>query len=186
MGTLEIIGSILTLAGIYLAAQGKITAWPLQLIASVLYTWVFFTVHLFGEALLQLIYAFLSLYGWWMWLSDKKIATHFTVSYLTLKQWSMINLMGMAFTFLIAQFQFHFLPTDLPYLDSFILVFAFIAQWMQAVRKIENWLYWVLLDIIAAGIYWHKDLQLTAALYLALAVIAIRGWVQWHQHYHRT
>jgi nicotinamide mononucleotide transporter len=184
VSTLEALGVICTLTGIYYAAYGKIIAWPLQIMASLFYIWIFFTVHLFAETLLQGIYVVLAVYGWWAWSSGVKKHTPFTVTLLSKSQWIRINLLGLLLTGIIAQFQIHFLPTDVPYLDSFIFVFGLLAQWMQAAKKIENWLYWIIVDISAAGIYWHKNLPLSAGLYLILAVIALKGWRQWHRHYY--
>lgn len=182
MNVIEIIGVFCTLTGIYLATQRKIFTWPLQIIASVLYTWLFFKAHLFGEALLQLLYALLAIYGWRMWTTKEKRV--FTASYLSLKQGVILNTVAILATLLIAQLQVHFLPTNVPYLDSFIFTFGIFAQWMQASYKIENWLYWIILDITAAGIYWHTQLYFTAGLYIVLALIALYGWKQWHRSHH--
>ncbi len=73
------------------------------------------------------------------------------------------------------------MPTDVPYLDSTLFVFGLIAQWMQARKQIENWPYWIVLDVIGAGVYIHKALYLTAVLYLVLAALAAWGWRQWRR-----
>jgi nicotinamide mononucleotide transporter len=181
MSLLEGVGAVCTLVGIYYATHGKVIAWPFQLGSSLIYTQLFFTAHLFAETLLQGLYAVLAVYGWWTWSS--KVEKPIYITRLSFWQWLIINLFGLALTGIIAKFQLHFLPTDVPYLDAFICVFGLLAQWMQTAKKIENWLYWVILDIIAAGIYWHKNLQLTAGLYLILAALALKGWIQWYRHY---
>lgn len=183
MSVLEIIGVISTLAGICFAARGKIIAWPLQILASIIYTWLFFSARLFGEMLLQGIYVILAFYGWWVWTTGRQRNKTFAVTRLTRRQWIGLNTAGIILTLAIARFQVHFLPTDVPYLDSFIFVFGLLAQWMQAGKKIENWPYWIILDITAAGIYWHKDLALTAGLYLVLAMLALHGWIKWQRDY---
>ena len=186
MSILEAIGVICTLVGVYCAAYGKVIAWPLQMAASLIYSWVFFTLHLFGETLLQGIYIVLAIYGWSAWKIAAAKPTPFKVTFLSKSQWILLNLLGLLLTGIIGQFQLYFLPTDVPYIDSFIFVFGILAQWMQASKKIENLPYWIILDIIAAGIYWDKNLRLTAGLYLILAALALHGWIQWHRHYYRA
>lgn len=181
MSVVEIVGFVLTLTAIGLAAKGHILTWPLQIIASLLYVYLFFSVNLFGESALQLIYAGIAAYGWMNWGKTKNQGFVLQVFKLTKKEWIVINTAGIALLFIVANLQVQFLPTDVPYLDSSVFIFGLLAQWMQAKKKIENWLYWIVLDLISAGIYWYKDLHLTAVLYLILTCLACYGWLQWRK-----
>ncbi|KPC49189.1 nicotinamide riboside transporter PnuC [Amantichitinum ursilacus] len=184
MSVLEIIGFITTLLAIWLATREHVLTWPLQLIASLLYVYLFVDAHLFGESVLQFIYAALAIYGWWCWRKPKTnevVVPVLPVSRLTRQQWLLYNGLGIAGTLIVSQLQVNFLPTDVPYLDSTLFVFGLIAQWMQARKQIENWPYWIVLDVIGAGVYLHKALYLTAVLYLVLAALAAWGWRQWRR-----
>ncbi|BCL75964.1 transporter [Jeongeupia sp. HS-3] len=181
MSSLEIIGFIATLAGITLATRGHVLTWPLQLCASLLYVWLFLDAQLFGESALQLVYAALAIYGWWHWHRKSPQAPALPISRLGRREAIALNGAALAATAAVSTMQVHFLPTDVPVLDSTVFVFGLLAQWLQARKKIENWLYWIVLDLIAAGIYWHKDLQLTALLYLILTALAASGWWQWRK-----
>lgn len=185
MSNLEIIGFVTTLLGIWLATRGHVLTWPLQLVASLLYVYLFLDAHLFGESVLQFIYAVLAIYGWWSWqhkpVSETGSTRSLPISQMSRREWVWINLLGVACTAGVATMQVHFLPTDVPVLDSAIFVFGLLAQWLQARKRIENWLYWIVLDTVAAGVYWHKSLQLTALLYLILAALAAWGWWQWRR-----
>ena len=181
MSAVEIIGFVLSLLGIYLATRGHIFTWPLQIIASLLYVYLFLQVNLFGESLLQLVYAAMAAYGWFNWRKSAAMHGTFSIQRLSAKEWLLINTLGIALLVGVALFQVLFLPTDVPYLDSSVFVFGLLAQWMQARKKIENWLYWIVLDLISAGIYWYKDLHLTAVLYLILTGLALLGWLQWRK-----
>jgi nicotinamide mononucleotide transporter len=180
LSILEIIGFIASLLGIWLATRSHVLTWPLQLLASLLYVWLFFDAHLFGESLLQFVYAALALYGWWVW---KKNATDtsLAISKLTCREWLIVAGGGTLLTLLVTRFQVQFLPTDVPLLDSGIFVFGLLAQWMQARKKIENWPFWIVLDLIAAGVYAYKGLHLTAVLYVILTALAVSGWISWRK-----
>lgn len=184
MSNLEIIGFVTTLLGIWLATRGHVLTWPLQLVASLIYVYLFVDAHLFGESVLQFVYAALAIYGWWCWRkpqSGQVPLPELANSRLTGKQWLLFNGVGLLLTLIVGRFQTQFLPTDVPYLDSALFVFGLIAQWMQARKLIENWLYWVVLDLVGGWVYWHKSLNLTATLYLILAGLAVVGWWQWRR-----
>ena len=69
----------------------------------------------------------------------------------------------------------------LPYWDAFILVFSLIAQWLQARKKLENWPGWLVVNTVAVGVYWVKDLRLTAGLYVIFWLLALWGWREWQR-----
>ncbi|QKJ67675.1 nicotinamide mononucleotide transporter [Deefgea piscis] len=180
MSSIEIIGFVISLLAIYLATRQHRFTWPLQIIASLLYVYLFLNAHLYGESLLQLVYAGIAAYGFYHWRNQTQ-NDDVKIERLSRKEWLYINAAGIVLLLLVAQFQVQFLPTDVPYLDSSVFIFGLIAQWMQARKKIENWIYWIVLDLISAGIYWYKDLQLTAVLYLILTVLALTGWLTWRK-----
>ncbi|WP_028455920.1 nicotinamide riboside transporter PnuC [Chitinilyticum litopenaei] len=176
----EIAGFILTLLAITLAARGHVLTWPLQLVASALYVALFLEYHLFGEAALQGIYAVLAIYGWWHWWHGT--AQHaLPVSCMSRREMLLLGTAAALATLALAQFQIHFLPTDVPVLDSAIFCFGLLAQWLQAQKRLENWACWIVLDLLAAGIYVHKALYLTAVLYVLLAILAAWGWRRWQR-----
>lgn len=179
---LEIAGTLCSLGGIYFATQGRRLAWPLQIIGSTIYLPLFWETHLFAQGILHLFYMGLGVYGWFNWRPSDASSKAFIVSRLSRAQWIYLNLLGILATVAIGQLQTHFLPADIPYLDSSILVFGLIAQWMQAAKKIENWGYWIILDTVAAIIYWYKGLFLVAGLYMIYTWIALYGWRHW-RHY---
>jgi nicotinamide mononucleotide transporter len=180
MSLIEIIGFVLTLVAIALAARGHVWTWPLQLVASLLYVGLFFKFQLFGEATLQGVYAVLAVYGGLQWRGNVSQPT-LAVRHLSKKEWLLINAVGLALTALVSTLQIQFLPTDVPVLDSSIFVFGLLAQWMQAKKRIENWPYWIVLNLLASGVYFYKTLYITSVLYVLLALLAIWGWRNWRQ-----
>ncbi|WP_047396831.1 nicotinamide riboside transporter PnuC [Chitinibacter sp. ZOR0017] len=184
MTALEIIGFALTILAIALAARSHVLTWPLQLVASVLYVWLFAQFNLFGEATLQAVYAVLAVYGWLQWRQRRLDATtvvKLPVQRLSRNEWWLINGVGVLATAAVANLQIHFLPTDVPVLDSAIFVFGLLAQWMQATKRLENWPYWIVLNLLASGVYFYKSLHITGVLYLLLAGLAVWGWRNWQR-----
>jgi nicotinamide mononucleotide transporter len=67
----------------------------------------------------------------------------------------------------------------LPHWDAFILVFSLISQWLQARKRLECWTGWVIVNVVAIGVYFAKDLRLTSGLYLIFLLMAVWGWREW-------
>ncbi|HTO03428.1 MAG TPA: nicotinamide mononucleotide transporter family protein, partial [Opitutus sp.] len=69
----------------------------------------------------------------------------------------------------------------LPHWDAFILVFSLIAQWWQARKRLECWGGWMIVNVVAVGVYWAKDLRLFAGLYLVFFAMAVAGHLAWRK-----
>lgn len=184
MTQLEIGGFALTLAGIALAARNHWATWPLQMLAGAIYVWLFFSFQLFGEAALNGLYVLLAMYGLLQWRRGSARRA-LAISRMSAGEHLLFWCLGAAGTVGVAQLQVHFLPTDLPWLDSTVFVFGVLAQWLQARRKLDNWPIWIALDLLAAGIYFHKGLSVTGALYVLLAILAAWGWQDWRRRLRR-
>jgi nicotinamide mononucleotide transporter len=72
---------------------------------------------------------------------------------------------------------------SLPYIDAFTTVFALLATWMVVKKVLQNWLIWVVVDLVAAGMYWHKSLNYTALLFLIYTIMAAVAYVLWKKKY---
>jgi nicotinamide mononucleotide transporter len=74
-----------------------------------------------------------------------------------------------------------FTDASVPYGDAFTTVASLIAQWLMARKRLESWLFWISVDVIAIGIYWYKGLQLTSGLYAVFLVLATVGLFAWRR-----
>lgn len=178
---IEVLGFVLSLLAIWLAARNKVATWPLQVISSLIYVYLFYVYALPGEATLNFIYCLLALYGWWGWRPDSPHHRAFTIQRMTRQQWLAGLVLGTMATGVLAQWQFKLGITDLPVLDSGVFVFGLIAQYLQARRLLGNWLWWVVIDLVSAGIYGYKGLYITAVLYVIFTVLAVQGWRTWRR-----
>jgi nicotinamide mononucleotide transporter len=138
MSLVEIIGFVLTLLAISLATRGKILTWPLQIIASLLYVYLFLSVNLFGESVLQLIYAGIATYGWLNWGKTQSQGVSLQVFKLSKKEWLVINAIGISLMLLVAQLQVQFLPTDVPYLDSTVFILVCWRNGCKQIKKLKT------------------------------------------------
>lgn len=74
-----------------------------------------------------------------------------------------------------------FTNSDVPWIDSLATALSFVATWMLARKKIENWLFWIVADVLSIGLYWYKAMYPTLALFIVLVVLAFVGYFRWRK-----
>ena len=191
MSSWEIIGTVLGVFGVWLMIRQNIWGWPVGLVQVAVYAWVFFDAKLYSDTILQAAFFLIQAYGWWHWLRGARLrraerdregevpSARLPVTRLsgpTIVRWIAV---GAVLTAGWGLFMHRTTDAALPWWDAFILVFSLIAQWLQARKNIENWPAWVVVNTVAIGVYWAKDLRLTSGLYLIFWMMALWGWRAW-------
>lgn len=192
----EITGALLGVLGVWLMIRQNIWGWPVGLVQVSVYAWVFYEAKLYSDVILQGFFFGLQAYGWVHWLGNRgaretspasgppdggAAAPTLPVTRLTpaaMAAWVAIGAIVSAAWGTSMQ-----RATDaaLPHWDAFILVFSLIAQWLQARKKLECWAGWIIVNTVAIGVYWAKDLFLTAGLYALFWLMAAWGWREWRR-----
>jgi len=181
---LEWIGFITTIACVYLAAKQNIWNWPIGIISVVTYMVVFFKSQLFGDAGLQIYFLGTSIYGWYFWIK-KKEANEKPVTSLTFKQLLWVLLATLVLAGSLGLFLKNYTPTNVPYIDGFCTSISFIAQILMTRKILQNWAFWIFVDICYVPLYLYKNLYLTSILYIVLLVLAYLGHVDWRKEYRK-
>ena len=163
---------------VLLASRSNIWCWLMGIISSLLYIYINITHQLFQDAILQTYYVVAGFYGWWLWNKKGNAEEATSVNSFSLQQNLKLIFFG---ALLVPFFGFVFarLGNSLSYFDSAVTVFSFIATWMTAKKILQNWLYWIAIDLLAATMYFIKDLRATSCLYLFLSALAIYGYFEW-------
>ncbi len=184
MSSWEIIGTVLGVIGVWLMIRQNVWGWPVGLVQVAVYAWVFFDAKLYSDTILQGAFFLIQAYGWGHWLRGGKNRAGSAPAVLpvtrlagaTVAAWIVA---GAVLTVAWGFFMHRTTDAALPWWDAFILVFSLIAQWLQARKNIENWPAWLVVNTVAIGVYWAKDLRLTSGLYLIFWVMALWGWRAW-------
>ncbi len=178
---LEITGFITGVLGVWLTIRRKILCFPIGIINVLIYAYLFQSenVRLYADALLQIIYLILLIYGWMVWNRSKNEKEEIrTVSILLAKK---LVIIGVLSTIALGVFLSHYTNASLPYLDAILTIISLIAQWMIAKKMIENWLLWIVVNTIYIPLYVYKGLAFTSILYLLFLILAINGWYNWRK-----
>lgn len=174
----EIGGTFFGILGVWLTIKQNIFCFPAGIVNVALYAYLFFSTKLYSDAALQIIYIILLVYGWIQW-NRKVLHDETAVSKIDKGLLAILLILGTAATFFLGTFLYNKTDAALPYLDAATTSFSLIAQWMIAKKKIENWIIWIIADVIYVGMYIYKSLFLTSVLYFIFILLAVKGYTEW-------
>ncbi len=184
---IEVAGALTGLIAVYFQIKGKIIFWPISLINVLLYIYVYFNSRLYAEVSLQLYYFVVSIYGWYFWMSGKtKNKTKLQITTCSKKLVLILLLIFVITFFIMANILKKYTNTDVPYIDAFVTSLSFIATWLLAKKKIENWLVWIFVDAVSVGVYIYKELYATIVLFAVLTILAVVGYNSWKNKLYKT
>jgi nicotinamide mononucleotide transporter len=185
---LELIAVVASLLYVVLAAKGSIWCWPAAILSTVLYTVIFYDVYLWMDSVLQLYYLLMAVYGWFCWHKNNPSKTHTDSNRLLYSQWTLqrhsliivlLTLVSLVLGWVMATYT----PAHFPYLDSATTVFAVFATYLITQKVLENWLYFIVIDLVSIYLYLEKGLIPTAALFGSFVILAAYGYWQWRKQY---
>lgn len=177
---LEGIAAAFGVVSVFLSTRQNIWSWPTAIVNVTLYTIVFYQGQLYGQMGLQTVYLVLSIYGWYQWLHGGEKRTELRVSRASLRLLAVLGALNVLACVALAWLLRH---TDaaLPWLDSALTTTSLIAQWMMTRKILENWVIWIVLDVVYVPMFLSQGLYATAALYAAFLVLAFMGLVEWRR-----
>lgn len=179
MESLENLAVLLGLANIVLIVRRSLWNYPFGIAMVAIYFFIFFETKLYSDALLQIFFLIVQLYGWWCWIKGRDTAGELIVERLSARamlQWTI----GLALATALWGWLMHsFTDAAFPWWDASVAMISVGAQIMLSRRYIENWALWVLVDADALGLYATKGLEKTAILYGVFLIVAAWGWWEW-------
>ena len=185
MTTLEIIAVVLALVYVVLAAREHIACWPAALGSSLIYLYLLLQADLYLESGLQIFYALMAVVGWWAWTHTpaSQDAETRPVTMMTGREHLLSLLMGASFTLGMGYYFSTYTEAAMPYWDAFTTGFALLTTYWVTMKKLENWLYWVVIDAVSIYLYFSRELYLSGVLFLVYTIIAVVGYFQWRRAY---
>lgn len=179
MNWVELVGAIISAWAVWLTAQRKPWCWPIGLLSVLIYSWIFVDARLYSDALLQVAFAVLIVYGWHRWLHNLGEDGRVRVAPLPPAQAALHIVLGVAGALALGFAMHRYTDAALPWLDAALTSFSLVAQWWQGRRHIAAWWLWIAVDVIYVGEYVYKHLMITSVLYAGFIVLAIMGLRAW-------
>jgi len=184
MSPWEALAVALAIAYLLLAMRESLWCWCCAFISTAIYTFIFWDVSLLMQSGLNVFYMAMAVYGWWQWRKGgarhQGVAIHRWRPVAHIQVISLILLVTLISGYLLAENT----QAVWPYVDAFTTWASVVTTWMVARKVLENWLYWIVIDLVSAVLYFDRELYLTALLFSVYVVIVIFGYFSWKKHEH--
>lgn len=200
---LEAIAAFFGLLSVIFSMIKKVWVFPTGMISTFIYVYLLFNWGLYGDTMINAYYFIMSVYGWYFWLyggSNEKEASISIMNPQEKKQAIGIFLATILLVLIVYYFKpyiengfdrlqlanLSFQYDWIQYVDSITTAIFFVGMWLMARKKVENWVFWIVGDIISVPMYLVKGYAITAGQYLIFIVPAVVGLILWYQDYKKT
>jgi nicotinamide mononucleotide transporter len=178
---LEIIAVIFGLLSVWYAKKDNILVFPTGLINTSIYVFLLWKWSLLGDMMINAYYFVMSIYGWYHWTRKKGDEDVYPISKITKEEIKFSFVLFIStILFVVAIYHiFNKFTNWLSYVDTFITGIFFVGMWLMAKRKIENWIFWIVGNIISVPLYFTKGYTFTSIQYILFTIIAVFGYLEW-------
>ena len=182
---LEFLAVILGILSVFFAKMNKIAVYPTGMISTGIFVYLLFQFELLGDMIINTYFFFMSIYGWYYWSYKKDGDIVNKISFGSINDYLIslfIFLISLIFVSNIYK-SFNLFTSWTAYIDTITTGLFFVAMWLMARRKVENWIFWIIGDIISIPLYFYKGLAITTIQYFIFTIIAIMGYISWKKIY---
>jgi len=180
----EIGAVIFAIAYLILAARENVWCWFWGILSCGLWAYAaFFLYDLYVDALLQIFYIIISFLGLYQWLYGSSEKKALPITWLTWREHFWVISVGIIASLLVGYFFDEYTPAAATYWDAFTTVFSIMITFMVIQKKIDNWLYWLVVDTVYVFLYWSRGGYLFAVLFVVYLVIVMLGFLRWRQQW---
>lgn len=187
MNYLEILGTIVGLVYLWLEYKASIWLWVANVVMPAIYVVVYYQAGLYADFGINIYYLIISFYGIFWWWKGRRTSdgnqqqkdTELNIVNTPNRMWKRLATVFIVLLVLIAFILIQYTDSTVPWLDSLTTALSIVAMWMLAHKYVEQWLVWIVVDAVCAGLYIYKELYFTAGLYALYTVIAYYGYKKW-------
>ncbi|WP_193434709.1 nicotinamide riboside transporter PnuC [Confluentibacter citreus] len=178
---LEAVVLVTGIASVWYAKKENILVYPTGLIATVISVYLLLLDKLYGDMMINFYFSIMSIYGWWNWSRTENNQKVVKISRTNTKE-KMIGLglffLTVAFTYVVYSI-FGNEITISNYVDMVTSGMFFTAMWYMAKKKIENWMLWIIADIMTVPLYAYRGLGILSFQYIIFTILAIQAYFLW-------
>ena len=184
MNYLEILGTMVGIIYLILEYRASIYLWIAGIIMPAIYIFVYYNAGLYADFGINIYYLLAAIYGWivWKWGKREKktdVEDELPITKMPLRIYPLLATVFVLAWLGIAYILANYTNSDVVWLDSFTTALSIVGMWMLAHKYVEQWLSWIAVDAVSAGLYIYKELYFTAGLYALYTIIAIFGYIKW-------
>ena len=177
----EIVAAILAIAYLILAMLQDIRCWVAWIISSLMYFFVMYSANLYMEALLQIFYIFIGLYGLYQWRFKADVKDALKITTWSVKNHLIVIGALVFLTSLSGYVLMIYTAAASPFIDAFTTWGAIAASYLVAKKILENWFYWFVIDFVSVFLFISRELYPTALLFIVYLVLVVIGYSAWRK-----
>ena len=193
---LEAVAVFFGLLSVFFSIKKNIWVYPTGIISTVLFVYILYVFGLFGDMMINFYYTIMSIYGWVLWSKSTEDHVHVEVFWANKREWIIAGILFVLSLLFVALVYYYkpFIDNEFSmqnvklglyhldwanWLDIFTTAIFLVGMWFMAKRRVENWIFWIIGDLISIPMYIYKGLGLTSAQYLVFTVMATIGYLTW-------
>lgn len=181
---LEIIGVLFGLASVLFAKKNNILVYPTGIISTIIFVYLLNKWGLMGDMMINIYYTTMSVYGWYLWSRKSDDKLELPISRVTSKE-TYYGVILFLITIIFVLFVYNYfdkLTHWTAYIDTFTTGVFFVGMWLMAKRKLENWILWVIGDLVSIPLYFYRGYTFTSIQYAIFTIIAVYGYIEWKKN----
>lgn len=179
MSWLEGVAVIFGIASVIYSIKKNILVFPTGMVSTLIYVYICLEYKLYADMGINAYYFGMSVYGWYLWSRPTGEKEELPVTWLS-KMGIVKSIVLFLGSYAVLYYVLaNFTDSDVPYWDSFTTSSAFVGMWLMAKKKVENWIAWIITDIVSVPLYLYKGLMLTSFQFLFFTVLATIGLIEW-------
>ena len=180
---LDITATIVGLVYIWLEYRASIYLWIAGIIMPAIDIFLYYEAGLYADFGMAIYYTLAALYGYAVWKWGKKRGAA-ADEQLPITRFPKGKVLPVALLFAVAwaaiyEILIHFTNSDVPITDSFANALSFVGLWALARKYLEQWMVWIVVDVVLSALYIYKGIPFKASLYALYVVIAVAGYFKW-------
>lgn len=178
---LEGIAVVFGLLSVVFSKRDNILVFPFGMISTLIFVYLLWEYQLIGDLMINSYYFIMSIYGWIVWTRKVDNTNFIPITKINASEWKKAIVFFMSasvFTILI-YFVFGKWENWISAVDVLTTAIFFVGMWLMAKKKIENWIFWIIGDLISVPLYVYKGLYLSSIQYLIFTLIALLAYQAW-------
>lgn len=183
MSVLEILGVVFGTLSVWFSKKENILVYPTGIISVLIYVYICFIAGLYADMGINVFYFVMSLYGWYNWtkpIQEEKLEIGKNTANENIAYAGIAILLWIGLYLILSNFT----DSTVPYIDSFTTAVCLVGMWLMALKRIENWVMWIIADIVSVPLYCYKGYYLTGIQFILFTALAISGYIEWRRKLH--
>ncbi len=185
---LELIAIVFGFLTVIYSKRENILVFPTGMVQTGIFVYILFVYGLLGDMVINAYYFIVSIIGWYLWTRKVDDSHYIPITKTTTKEklWSVLLFVGTLIFVTIMYLLADRFDVWTDYVDTLTTAIFFVGMWLMAKKKLENWVYWIVGDIITVPLYWYKGLIFTSLQFFVFTIIAIYGFKAWKKNLNKS